>query len=196
MALIFHPYWGGISRRILRKKMGLMRRFTNTIKSCLGQQSHPNQKLHRGKYPLYFSVWIQYLDCFQNPALSTARGRGPLITSPIRHFAAVTGKYTFGERWQLWNFLQKSYIIWREVCWENMFSHSFTALRERERKAGWSSLPHTLLRHECRETVSSTLIHSTSLFKLFSFNPNLNKYVYFEKSECNWAHFCIVSYSY
>lgn len=109
--------------------MGLIR-FNNTIKSCLGQQALPNQKL------FYFSVRFQYSDCkssvlrLQNSALSAAWGRGSLIISPIRHFAAVTGNYTLGEKWQLWSLLlEKSSIIWREVCWENMFG--FTTLRER-----------------------------------------------------------------
>lgn len=175
--------------------MGLMRRFTNTIKSCLGQQSRPNQKSHKGKCLLYFSVWIQYLACFQNPALSSARGRGSLITRPIRHFAAVTGKYTFSERWQLWNFLQKSYIIWREfVLGEYVLTHSFTALREGERKAGWSSLSHTLLRHECRSPRLSFIQHHYSNYFL-SIQIWINICI-LRNLNATEPIFCIVSYSY
>lgn len=116
--------------------MGLIR-FTNAIKSCLGQQALPNQKL------FYFSFWFQYSDCkssvlrLQNSALSAARGRGSLIISPIRHFAAVTGDYTLGEKGQFWSLLQKSCIIWREVRWENMFG-----FYNAERKTRWVSLSH------------------------------------------------------
>lgn len=173
IALFFHPYWGEISSKILRKKMGLMRRFTNTIKSCLGQQSRPNQKLHRGKYLLYFSVWIQYLACFQNPALSTARGGGSLITSPIRHFAAVTGKYTFSERWQLWNFLQKSYVIWREVCWENMFSLTASQCWEKGRERPILSFTHT----------SQTWMQGDGFLHSHSFNVIIQTIIFQSKFE-------------
>lgn len=141
------------------RKWGWWGDLPTPLKAASGNNLAQIKKLHRGKYPLYFPRLDSVFSLLSEPST---------LNCPRQRFSNHKSNQAFCcSNWQVhiqWKVTtvelcaEELYCLEGGVLGEYVLTNSFTALRERERKAGWSSLSHTLLRHECRDGLLDSFI--------------------------------------